>query len=113
MAASRQLFGRAEPDAGLGALLQSQSGVAGPPKTSFGQVNGTGTGPTPIVNGSAPFTWLPHLDRQLVSPMELLQVSAFKPHELTQQFINPTPTAQRAPWFDEDPTLPAGNSHLL
>src|SRR5207302_175670 len=69
--------------------------------------------------------WLMHPDRQLISPMELLHVSAFKPHQLTQKFIvqNAAGTQvqfqQRAPWFDESPAtlvtggVPAGQSARL
>ena len=50
---------------------------------------------------NVPFSWLPHPDRQLISPMELLTVSAYKPAELTQRFLlgNPGSPRHLAPWL--------------
>src|SRR5208283_2881904 len=49
-----------------------------------------------------PFTWLTHLDRPVVNSVELMHVSAFAPHMLTQQFITAAGSFQHyAPWNDQ------------
>jgi hypothetical protein len=65
--------------------------------------------PVPL---SGHYDWLVHLDRPLLSPIELLQVSGYPPHQLTQRFITRDrltgaiiPFGQRVPWFDEDNRL--------
>jgi hypothetical protein len=105
-------FGRYQPFAGLEAYLLPQVPTVPPPgqpKTTFFRHNyrenapnavppatqylaqrGTGVGQDPLQTGKVPFDWLVHLDRLPISPMELMHVSAFKPHELTHRFVAPT-----------------------
>jgi hypothetical protein len=57
-------------------------------------------------NAVTPFTWLTHLDRPLVNQLELLHMSGYKPHELTQQFVTAAgPFKHYAPWNDPSTLL--------
>jgi hypothetical protein len=127
-----QSFGRNEPYASLCFsrtntqwLPQRRNPVSttGPQNSFFQQnVNVNTPGPNdasqvgfaPPAN-YPPFDWLVHLDRPPISPVELLHVSAFKPHELTQQFIDATGSkpditghGHYAPWADA-----TASSHLF
>src|SRR5262249_31349100 len=105
-------IGKQQPyaaDSGTQIKAQSGGGNANVPN-SFGLAN-------TVPPGFAP-DWLVHLDRQVISPAELLQVSGFRPYQLTHKFITVTGKFQhRVPWFDEDvPAPPAGtppSSHRL
>jgi hypothetical protein len=119
------------PNAASPVVDQTGTQIAPPTvTTTFGNANA----PLPSTGS---YDWLAHLDRQLVSPMELLHVSGYQPYMLTQQFIVPqagstgdnnAPTnmfrhyvpwldmmpgvAPAAPWWF-DSTLVAGQTHRL
>jgi hypothetical protein len=62
-------------------------------------------------SNAIPFDWLVHLDRPPVNPIELLHVSGFRPHELTQRFFTASGKFQHyAPWnpFALSSTSPTG-----
>ena len=104
----RYSYGRTEPYAGVTRGASSQlkqqphNGTGnGQPSDTFYSQN------SPLFNGTGPNHWLVHMDRPLISPIELAGVSAFKPHELTHQFIDVNGTAygHLAPWTDQNSRL--------
>jgi hypothetical protein len=130
----RASYGKAQPHASLGGPLGAVTQWA---KQQFKNPNPTGKGlelhtfymhngvdapggPPQKLTASpqtlqVPFNWLVHLDRQPISALELLHVSGYKPHELTQQFVTGasfdptvgkggTPYTHLAPWTDQDST---------
>jgi hypothetical protein len=85
---------------------QSTPGGTAPnlqPLNTFGKFND---------NRTSTFDWLVHLDRQLINPLELLYVSQYRPHQLTQKFMTPiasssaiAPGGQIAPWTSDSKSL--------
>jgi hypothetical protein len=98
--------GKQQPYAADPSQVSPQAAVPGSPTW---HTLGLPNDPLPA---SGHYDWLVHLDRPLVSPMELLHVSGHHPHQLTHRFIsrdNPlkpvTPFNQRVPWFDQSNRL--------
>jgi hypothetical protein len=115
--AAKHSYGRAQPYvaanpvAAAGAPTQfgaAQTAVAGAPAgpaNTFFQKNSNAEQPD----------WLVHLDRAPISVAEILHVSAFKPHELTQQFQTivsgqPRHYGHMAPWAPFDVPGAAGGT---
>jgi hypothetical protein len=109
---ARASVGRKQPYAAHSSQLKQQQpapALLDQPQHSFFQHNVDSTTPGPNwrqpPDRYPPFDWLTHADRPLISAMELLHVSGFKPHELTQQFrtgdTDREKFTHRAPWFDE------------
>jgi hypothetical protein len=112
--------GRRQPYASSGGSTNAQ--VSNPPQTDHPQntffQHNLDAGSAPIESVQLPdrpprlpyfpanfkpaFNWLVHLDRAPISPMELLHVSAYKPHELTERFAaNGNLAAHYVPWLEE------------
>lgn len=92
----RKAQGRWQPYIGDYRLLKEQApnpaNTIEPQHTFFRHNSKTAAPPNPadpLDTLNLPFDWLVHLDRQLISPMELLHVSAYPPHRLTERFILP------------------------
>jgi hypothetical protein len=95
---ARQSQGRRQPFRATGLTPQMAQGwpVPGYPQQTFFRQNGQGNQPPNAAGATmdSTFEWYAHLDRQVSNPLELLNVSAFKPHLLTQAFI---PVAAQGP----------------
>jgi hypothetical protein len=105
-AALRASLGKRQPYAAAASQLAPQVPAGNAPMLhTFGRPNN----PPPL---SGAYNWLVHLDRPLISPMELLHVSGYPPHLLTQRFVSsdgplgpPRFFNHCVPWFDQDNRL--------
>src|SRR5262249_12125531 len=84
--------GQMQPYAAARGQIKDQTAAGAGTANTFGRQND----PAPMVGK---YDWLVHLDRPLVSPMELLHVAACPPSQLTQMFATGG-LGSRAPWFD-------------
>ena len=94
-------FGRQQPLVAGNFQFSGQTiQPAGQPFNTFDQQN------VPMVPAPQTTEWFTHLDRSLVNPLELLHVSAVRPHELTQQFVTSGGRFKHlAPWGDKKSML--------
>lgn len=111
---TRTSYGRKQPFHGHASGRVAQDPTPAPtagPKHTFYRQNckaqdqATLDSATTDTTLTLPFDWLVHLDRPPISPMELLHVSQYAPHELTTRFINggggsgTMANQQAAPWL--------------
>jgi hypothetical protein len=71
-------------------LVVNQNGLtAVAVQHTFGKSNNTtaATSPAAAPGANSKYDWLPHLDRLVTSPLELVHVSQYQPHQLTQKFM--------------------------
>jgi hypothetical protein len=117
-----------QPYAAYPTLVQQATLPAAPPaQTTYATWGSLNITPPPTAGAPAnmlapaaangQYDWLVHLDRQLISPMELLHVSGFAPYDLTRQFASPPPGSgggaaapvkqwnHRVDWYNEQNRL--------
>ncbi|MBM4068866.1 MAG: hypothetical protein FJ271_07960 [Planctomycetes bacterium] len=105
---ARRAVGRMQPYAAHSSQQVNQdpsTANTNQPQHTFFRHNGReASAPTNSATLTQPFNWLVQMDRFLTSPVEIMQVAAFQPYQLTQQFITGNAANQkythRAPWFD-------------
>jgi hypothetical protein len=109
--AQRTSFGRMQPFAGQQALTRVQTVTPPPanqPINTFFSHNTPSKVTTSTTTPPLGFDWNTHLDRNLISPIELLFVHGGRPMDLTQQFVDNSDTlnqARYAPWLDQQSRL--------
>src|SRR5262249_26483478 len=108
-------LGRKQPYMSAAGAWLAQNPITQPPtnpsilwKHTFFQHNGRESTLKTVNNANPktwdlPFYWPVHLDRRLVNPLELLNVSCYRPWEYTQKFG--TAFDHRAPWDNETTLL--------
>jgi hypothetical protein len=106
-------YGRNQPFAATSLIAQNPiNPLPGQPKHTFHRHNAIDDAP-PLTTTPAgvqtlqdPFDWLVHLDRPVVNSLELLHVSCYKPHELTQEFNGAAGKfGHRAAWMQPESLL--------
>ena len=119
----RKSYNKLQPYRSSTTMVQSALAVplVDQPQHTFLRHNGTTVTAPPVVPlGAAstdtmlklPFKWLMHLDRKLINPLEILNISGCKPSEVTQRFNNLNyvdgnnkQIENKAPWLDEASNL--------
>jgi hypothetical protein len=120
---NKHSYGRTQPYAAANAAVAAgQLAHFGVPQTAAG---GAATGPANTFfqqnTGAVQPDWLVHVDRAPISVPEIIHVSGYKPHELTQQFVipanqpplsltQPRHYGHLAPWVPFDVTDPTTNA---
>jgi hypothetical protein len=113
----RTSWGRPQPydNSNPGVMVRQAASKQPPPKGqpehSFFLANNNYKNGKNVIQQLPPYEWMLHMDRQLISPMELLHVAACRPHQVTHLFKYATnspyqKTNHAAYWMLQDANTP-------